>query len=89
MLDVKITKEAVDEITKVGLKDMAETICLCLIDNLKRKDLFVSGNKYVWEDIFCQLEDLARINQILGYAGEEWLFPVDFIKFKKSKAKTK
>jgi hypothetical protein len=87
MHDVKMPGEAVDEITKVGLKNMAETICYCLVDNLSRRDILSSGNKVRWEDIFSQVEDLARINQILSYVGEDPVFPVDYVPTRKSRKK--
>lgn len=90
MIDVKIPGEAVDQITKASLKDMAETLCSLLIDNLSRKDLLTSGNKVRWEDIFSQVEDLARLNQILAYVGEDPVFPVDYLPApKKSRKKAK
>lgn len=80
---VYLPGELVDNITKVGLKEQAETICELLLKTLQERGaLLDEGAQYIWEDVLSYLTDLAHINMVLGYYGEEPVLPNQFIKAK-------
>ena len=82
---VHLPGEVVDNITKIGLKEQAKTICELLIKTLEdRGDLLDEGSAYIWEDVLSYLTDLAHINMVLGYYGEALVLPSDFIKPKEN-----
>lgn len=82
---VYLPGELVDNITKVGLKEQAETICELLIKTVQdRGDLLDEGSAYIWEDLLSYLTDLSHINMVLGYYGESLVLPSQFIKPKEN-----
>ena len=82
---VHLPGEVVDGITKIGLKEQAKTICELLLKTLQeRGDLLDEGSAYIWEDVLSYLTDLAHINMVLGYYGEEPVLPNQFIKPKEN-----